>query len=159
MKVLLAEDDVVARCMLEAALAGWGYKVVVADDGDRAWQLLQAADAPRLVILDWVMPGLTGVEVCRRLRQQPQAQASYVLLLTSRDAPEDVVAGLDSGASDYLTKPCARVRRAAAPRPGAKPPGRATHGLIPQAREGPVFSRAASCNWLAPRRGRFRISL
>ncbi len=105
MKVLLAEDELVSRCLLEAAVAGWGYEVVTAEDGNRAWELLQGPEAPRLAVLDWMMPGLTGVEVCRRLRDLPGSQASYVLLLTSRDAPEDVVAGLDSGASDYLTKP------------------------------------------------------
>jgi CheY-like chemotaxis protein len=105
MKVLLAEDDLVSRCMLEGALREWGYEVVVAEDGCRAWDLLQQADGPRLAILDWMMPGRTGVEVCHLLREQPWGQSSYVLLLTSRDAPEDVVAGLESGASDYLTKP------------------------------------------------------
>src|SRR5690349_7239932 len=112
MKVLLAEDDLVSRCMLQAALAGWGYDVVVAEDGSQAWELLQQADAPRLVILDWMMPGLTGVEICRRLRRSTSvsremlsgSQPCYILLLTARDAPEDVVAGLESGASDYLTK-------------------------------------------------------
>jgi DNA-binding response OmpR family regulator len=105
MKVLLAEDDPVSRCMLEAALFGWGYEVVAVEDGGRAWELLQGPDAPRLAILDWVMPGLSGIEVCRRLRRHPETQATYALLLTARDAPEDVVAGLESGASDYLTKP------------------------------------------------------
>jgi CheY-like chemotaxis protein len=100
MKVLLAEDDLVSRCMLERALTSWGYEVLVAEDGTRAWELLQQPNAPRLAILDWMMPGLTGIEVCRRLRE-----ATYVLLLTSRDAPEDVVTGLESGASDYLIKP------------------------------------------------------
>jgi CheY-like chemotaxis protein len=104
MRVLIADDDVIPRLMLQASLARWGYEVAVVADGLEAWQVLQQPDAPKLVLLDWMMPGLDGVEVCRRLREQPTASPPYVLLLTGRGAPADVV-GLGSGANDYLTKP------------------------------------------------------
>jgi DNA-binding response OmpR family regulator len=105
MRVLIAEDDLLPRRMLRGALAGWGYEVVEATDGTQAWQVLQGPDAPRLAVLDWMMPGLDGPEVCRRLRERPTAEPTYVLLLTARGAKADVVAGLRAGANDYLTKP------------------------------------------------------
>jgi DNA-binding response OmpR family regulator len=120
MKLLLAEDDRVSRCLLEATLAGWGYDVVAAEDGARAWDVLQGADPPRLLVLDWMMPGLTGVELCRRLRCRIGSESTYVLLLSARDAPEDVVAGLESGASDYLTKPFNRQELEARLRTGRR---------------------------------------
>jgi CheY-like chemotaxis protein len=105
MRVLIADDDLIPRVMLQASLAEWGYDALSANDGLQAWHLLQQPDAPKLVILDWMMPGLDGIEVCRRLRAQPTVEPAYVLLLTGRDAKADIVAGLDSGANDYITKP------------------------------------------------------
>ncbi|HZT81141.1 MAG TPA: response regulator transcription factor [Gemmataceae bacterium] len=105
MKILIAEDNSVSRRLLQAALAEWGYEVVAAADGSQAWDVLRRPDAPRLAILDWMMPGLAGVEVCRRLREQATDEPTYVILLTSRDAKADVVRGLQSGANDYVTKP------------------------------------------------------
>lgn len=105
MKILVAEDDAVSRRALEVTLKRWGYEVVPAVDGQAAWQLLQADDAPRLALLDWVMPGLDGVEVCRNVRAQARPESSYLILLSAKAATEDVVAGLESGADDYVTKP------------------------------------------------------
>jgi DNA-binding response OmpR family regulator len=105
MRILIAEDDPISRRMLEATLAKWGYDVLVTHDGAAAWQALQADDAPRLAVLDWMMPGLDGVEICRRLRRLPGREPAYLVLLTARGSAEDVVAGLDAGADDYLTKP------------------------------------------------------
>lgn len=105
MKVLLADDDLVSRCMLEATLASWGYHPVTAADGLEAWNLLQSPTAPPLAVLDWMMPGLDGIEVCRRLRATAAPQPTYVILLTARDAKADVVRGLEAGANDYVTKP------------------------------------------------------
>lgn len=107
MKVLLAEDDPTSRRMLEAVLERWGYLVLSAEDGTRAWEILQAADAPRLAILDWVMPGVDGLELCRRIRAREDSSApyTYVVLLTSRGSKTDVVAGMDAGADDYVAKP------------------------------------------------------
>jgi phosphoserine phosphatase RsbU/P len=108
MKILIAEDDLVSRRLLEATLTRWGYETVVACDGPQAWQLLRQPEAPRLAILDWMMPGLDGVEVCRRVRGLSQEQPTYLILLTARDATIDVVTGLYAGANDYITKPFQR---------------------------------------------------
>ena len=104
MRVLLAEDDAVPRCLLQAALAEWGYAVEAVADGERAWQVLQAEGGPKLAVLDWVMPGLDGLEVCRRVRQAV-ADPPYLILLTGRRTTGDVVAGLEGGADEYLSKP------------------------------------------------------
>ena len=105
MKILIADDEAVSRRILESRLRRWGYDVVVACDGTQAWDALQQPDAPDLAILDWEMPGMDGVEVCRRLRQAGRESYVYVLLLTSRNRGEDVVAGMDAGADDYVSKP------------------------------------------------------
>jgi phosphoserine phosphatase RsbU/P len=105
MKVLIADDDRVIRRILEAALNEWGYDTVAVSDGQGAWEALQAPDAPRFAILDWLMPGLDGLEVCRRVRELPTRLPPYLLLLTVRDTRPDIVAGLQGGADDYMTKP------------------------------------------------------
>jgi sigma-B regulation protein RsbU (phosphoserine phosphatase) len=105
MKVLIAEDDPLSRRLLEATLSKLGYEVVVAVDGAQAWALLQRQDAPSLAILDWMMPELDGVEICRRVRNLPTATPPYLMLLTAKSEKTDVVVGLDAGANDYLTKP------------------------------------------------------
>jgi len=104
-RVLIAEDDPVSRHMLEAFLTKWGYEVVVAGDGREAWQVLQQDDAPKLAILDWMMPGMEGVQVCQRLRERADQPYVYVLMLTSRDRKQDLVEGIEAGADDYLIKP------------------------------------------------------
>jgi phosphoserine phosphatase RsbU/P len=105
MKVLIAEDDPVSRRLLQAALIKWGYEVVVTANGKEAWQALQSPDAPSLLVLDWLMPEMDGVEVCRQARQTPALKSAYILLLTSRGSKEDIVQGLEAGADDYVTKP------------------------------------------------------
>jgi CheY-like chemotaxis protein len=105
MKVLIAEDDAVSRLLLESILREWGYDVVAAGDGAAAWEALQQPDAPRLAILDWQMPGLDGLELCRRARANPATNSLYVLLLTGKGGTENIVLGLNNGANDYLTKP------------------------------------------------------
>jgi phosphoserine phosphatase RsbU/P len=105
MKLLIAEDDPVSRRVLEATLARWGYEVSVAKDGAQALTALEAPDAPRLAILDWMMPGMDGVEVCRRLRKSLDNRPTYIILLTAKGRREDVVEGLQAGANDYVTKP------------------------------------------------------
>jgi CheY-like chemotaxis protein len=104
-RVLVAEDDPVSCLVLERTLRGWGHEVVVTRTGAEAWQALQAPDAPRLAILDWMMPGLEGPEVCRRVRALAEPIPTYLILLTARGQSGDVVRGLDSGADDYVTKP------------------------------------------------------
>jgi CheY-like chemotaxis protein len=104
-RVLIAEDDAVSRTVLDRTLRGWGYDVVVTENGTAAWEALLADDAPQLAILDWMMPGLEGPEVCRRVRALARPIPTYIILLTARGQTDDVVTGLDSGADDYVTKP------------------------------------------------------
>jgi two-component system cell cycle response regulator len=105
MKILIADDEPVSRRILHGMLLKWGYHVVSVEDGDAAWKVLQAPDAPRMALLDWMMPGRNGVDVCRALRKQHSESYIYILLLTAKDEKESVVEGLESGADDYLTKP------------------------------------------------------
>lgn len=105
MKILIADDDDVLRHILQATLTRWGYEVVVSRTGLEAWQVLEGDDAPKLAILDWIMPGMDGIEVCREIRKRVDEPYIYVLLLTAKDRKEDVVAGMDAGADDYLAKP------------------------------------------------------
>jgi DNA-binding response OmpR family regulator len=105
MKILIAEDDLVSRKMLEATLVRWGYQVVVTSDGAEALQALQEPEAPKVAILDWMMPGLDGVDVCRRIRAAAAADPPYVILLTAKGNKTDIVNGLDAGADDYIIKP------------------------------------------------------
>lgn len=104
MAVLVAEDDPTSLHLLTVLLTRWGYQVLRAQDGARAWELLQKKHAPRLVILDWMMPELDGLEICRRLRAQAD-QYTYVILLTAKEEKQDIITGLDAGADDYVTKP------------------------------------------------------
>ena len=105
MKILIAEDEPVPRFLLANALADWGYEVVAATDGVEAWRVLESPDSPKIAVLDWMMPGVDGPELCRRLRTRSTSEPTYVILLTSLDAKSDVVAGLQAGANDYVTKP------------------------------------------------------
>ena len=105
MRVLIAEDDITSRRLLEVSLSRSGYEVLAVADGDEAWQMLQGDDPLRLVILDWMMPGKDGIDICRRLRSQPRESYIYVILVTTKTKAEDIVAGLEAGADDYLTKP------------------------------------------------------
>lgn len=105
MRVLIADDSTISRRLLEAALQKWDYDVVVASNGSEAWDQLQSEDAPRLAILDWMMPGLSGPEVCRRVRERGDDRYTYILLVTSRTHKEDLIEGMEAGADDYLTKP------------------------------------------------------
>ncbi len=105
MKILVAEDQVVSRHILAANLRNWGYDVLAVEDGTRAWEVLQTAEAPQLLILDWLMPGMDGIEICRQIRKSPQTRPLYLILLTARRGQEDKIHGLQSGADDYITKP------------------------------------------------------
>lgn len=104
-RILIAEDDPVSRRMLQAFLTKWGYPVVAVSDGIEAARILEADDAPTLAVLDWMMPGLEGPQVCQRVREHPDRPYTYILLLTARSQKGDLLRGLESGADDYLTKP------------------------------------------------------
>lgn len=107
MKILIAEDDSTSRRTLEAALSKWGYDVVTAADGNEAWEKLQGTVAPKLAVLDWIMPGLEGIEICRRLRDNKadNEQYTYLILLTSKGTKDNIVSGMAAGADDYIVKP------------------------------------------------------
>jgi two-component system cell cycle response regulator len=104
-RVLIAEDDPVSRRLLESFLVKWGYDVTIVADGLEALRLLESAEAPRLAVLDWMMPGMEGVQICQRLRARKGRPYIYVLLLTGRSEKKDLLHGLELGADDYLTKP------------------------------------------------------
>src|SRR3954465_6070535 len=103
--VLVAEDDHVFRTLLQTWLERWGYKVKVAEDGAGAWRGLQYEHHPRLLLLDWMMPGIDGVEICRRVRALQHEMYSYILVVTSKQDKQDAITALDAGADDYLVKP------------------------------------------------------
>ncbi|HET9177319.1 MAG TPA: diguanylate cyclase [Terriglobia bacterium] len=107
MKVLVADDEPVNRRLLEILLNKWGYEVSVAADGQEAWRHLQGAASPRIAILDWMMPEMDGVEVCRKIREDKSRRPVYVLLLTAKQATEDANGRYESVADDYLPKPYA----------------------------------------------------
>jgi CheY-like chemotaxis protein len=119
-KVLIAEDDAVSRRMLQVFLMRWGYQVVVAKDGAEAWRVLESGDPPRLAIIDWMMPVLDGIEICRRERAANHALPAYIILLTARGRNQDIVKGLDAGADDYMTKPFYREELRARVRVGVR---------------------------------------
>jgi sigma-B regulation protein RsbU (phosphoserine phosphatase) len=105
MKILIAEDDLVSRTVLSRMLKNWGHEVVTTLDGRAACEILEREDAPKLAILDWMMPEMDGLSVCRRVRTLDRAEPTYFILLTAKDQIGDIVEGLDSGANDYLIKP------------------------------------------------------
>jgi len=105
MRVLIADDEAISRKILEDSLTKWGYEVLVTRDGNEAWDVLQRDDAPNLVVLDWVMPGLDGIEICKKLRASNSSNYVYIILLTAKSAREDIIKGLESGADDYVIKP------------------------------------------------------
>lgn len=105
MKILIAEDDVTSRTVLARVLAQNGYEVLEAVDGTAAWQVLQQPDAPRLVILDWMMPGMDGPEVLGRVRALQTDRPPHIILLSARSDKENIITGLEIGANDYLVKP------------------------------------------------------
>jgi serine/threonine protein kinase len=105
MKILIAEDNPLWRSVVKRHVEIWGHEPVIAEDGAQALAILQRDDSPRLALLDWQMPGMDGIDVCRRVKRDPNHPFTYIVMLTSRDAQEDMVAGLDAGADDYLTKP------------------------------------------------------
>lgn len=105
MKILIADDDEISRIRLEHMLVKRGYDVVTIADGHQAWRVLQGEDRPKLAILDWMMPEIDGLDLCRRIRQNPDASYVYIILLTAKTQKEDIVRGLETGADDYITKP------------------------------------------------------
>jgi diguanylate cyclase (GGDEF)-like protein len=104
-RVLVAEDDAMFRRILQSWLTTWGYQVTMAEDGAEAWAILQQEIRPQVLILDWMMPAINGLELCSKVRERNQIPYQYILLATAKDAKQDLVRGLEAGADDYLTKP------------------------------------------------------
>jgi two-component system, cell cycle response regulator len=104
-KVLAAEDNPVFQTLLSNMLTRWGYQPVIARDGNEAWEALQQPDGPQLAVLDWMMPGLNGVDICRGVRAAAREPYVYIVLLTARADAQDLVEGMEAGADDYVTKP------------------------------------------------------
>jgi two-component system, cell cycle response regulator len=105
MKILIVEDDPVYRRLLESFLSGWGHDVQLAANGSEAWEILQNPDAPNLLISDWMMPEMDGLELCRRIRAGGKSGYTYFIILTAKEKKEDIVKGLEAGADDLLVKP------------------------------------------------------
>lgn len=105
MKILVADDSLVMRRLLESIIDGWGYEVLSARDGGEAWAVLSQPDAPQIAILDWMMPVYTGLELCAMVRELSRKSYTYIILLTSRGLRQDIVEGLSAGADDYVVKP------------------------------------------------------
>ena len=119
MRILIAEDDPISSRVLHATLEKWGHDVNVTADGNAAWAVMDDPEPPRLLILDWMMPGKDGPELCRLVRARPDGQAFYILLLTAKMQKDDIVTGLEAGADDYVTKPFHAEELRAASRPAA----------------------------------------
>ncbi len=105
MRIIIAEDDAVSRRILETLLRKWGHEVTTTRDGEAAWNVLREPGAPALAILDIMMPGIDGLELCRRVRQSPNIIPPYIILLTANQGVREIVKGIEAGANDYLTKP------------------------------------------------------
>src|SRR5260370_42018656 len=104
-RILVADDSPLFRDMLQGMLLEWGYEVIVVSDGQQAWEELRRQNGPRLALLDWMMPGMEGADVCRKVRETIRDRYVYIILLSVRSELEDIVAGIDSGADDYILKP------------------------------------------------------
>ncbi len=105
MKILVADDENIQRLLIVKFLKELGYEVVECADGIEAREIMQSEDSPKLIVLDWLMPGISGVELCRNARKTIKDRYMYIILLTSKDNPEDLIEGMESGADDYIRKP------------------------------------------------------
>jgi DNA-binding response OmpR family regulator len=104
-KILIAEDEPVSRRLLQHLLTEHGHDVIVTADGIQAWEALQRDDAPHLAVIDWMMPGITGLQLCNLVHEAPDAELKYLILLTAKGEKADIVRGLAAGANDYVIKP------------------------------------------------------
>ncbi len=105
MRVLIADDEATTRHLIQVTLGHWGFEVLVAEEGAGALSALRGSNPPEIALLDWIMPGIDGLEVCRRMRASPLSAPTYLILITARGGLENVIQGLEAGADDYVTKP------------------------------------------------------
>jgi len=105
MKVLIADDNTTTRRLLELLLMRWGFETICVSNGEKALQVMEQPDPPSIALLDWIMPGMDGLEICRRLRRRDSDTSPYILIVTGKNAKEDIVEGLEAGADDYIVKP------------------------------------------------------
>src|SRR5205807_6961268 len=105
MRVLIAEDNSTTRALLAGTISDWGFEVIATSHGAEAWSEIRGEDPAEIMLLDWKMPEMDGIEVCRRARQSELTRSHYIILLTARDSTDDIVEGLAAGADDYITKP------------------------------------------------------
>ena len=105
MKILIAEDSATTRKILEDLLEQWGYSFVSVTDGDEALKILESDEAPNIALIDWIMPGIEGIEVCRQIRQKKKSVPLYFIILTAKVKNEEIIEGLEAGADDYIVKP------------------------------------------------------
>ncbi len=105
LKILIAEDEPISNLWLKTLLNKWGYEVISTRNGGEAWEVLSSDDPPEIAILDWEMPEMKGIEVCKKVRRELEDAKTYMIMLTGRDLDEDVAKGLEAGADDFIKKP------------------------------------------------------
>ena len=115
-----SEDDPISNRVVVDTLVKWGYQVISCSDGAQAWEMLRGNDPPEIAVLDWMMPGVDGLELCRRVRQSSNQASVYIILLTARGRKDDIIQGLEAGADDYISKPFDREQLRARMRVGAR---------------------------------------
>lgn len=105
MKILIAEDEYTTRLMVQVCLENWGYSIESVEDGKKAWDIINQINPPQIAVLDWEMPGISGIDLCRKIKSLDRSSPIHVILLTARDSKNDISQGFEAGADDYITKP------------------------------------------------------
>lgn len=105
MKILIAEDEYTTRLMVQVCLENWGYSIESVEDGKKAWDIINQNNPPQIAVLDWEMPGISGIDLCRKIKSLDRSSPIHVILLTARDSKNDISQGFEAGADDYITKP------------------------------------------------------
>ncbi len=105
MKILIAEDEYTTRLMVQVCLENWGYSIEGVEDGNTAWDIITQKNPPQIAVLDWEMPGISGIELCKKIKRLERSSPIHVILLTARDSENDISKGFEAGADDYITKP------------------------------------------------------
>ena len=105
MKILIAEDEYTTRLMVQVCLENWGYSIESVEDGKTAWDIINQKNPPQIAVLDWEMPGISGIDLCRKIKSLDRSSPIHVILLTARDSKNDISQGFEAGADDYITKP------------------------------------------------------